>query len=788
MSRHEVIERAETEYKHPFSLACKLAFLMGFHQQAGGNSSLLGASENPLYDKKVLPIIFGFIAEIFCLEKMVVENSIADHFTQQNQFTGNSMRSLYNIFLGQLHENYKVAIRSYRHMHLHLSQEWSGTIIEHEAKMIHRARQESVGVVDLKKVYHAAISGYSLCLEEIPSLDRQIKAEAILYPNRKNSLKEDPLQKMSWRTRLLIALKVAKILEELHAAKIIHGQIRSHHILFDEKSGTVKLTDFTHAHIENDSVAKELICGTCIPDDTSQNWCAPEELRKVPDYSRAIDIYGMGNLLYELATGSIPCPGVNSRKIVGLKLEGMISKISEEKCPQGVRELIKLCWSFDPKKRPTASELIEKLNILISSLPKEGASIEEEFAALNHSVERAETEDSHPFSLECKLAFLMGFHHRLGKDSSLLKASKKPLYDRSVLRIIFRFIAEIFRLEKIMVKNSFSQSLRYGDIFSKNSLLYRIYLGQQIHEDYKVAMKVYTEYKWNGSVIEHEAKMILKARQESMGVVDLKQIYDSGTDYSLCLEEIPSLERQIKSVNPLEDPLEKMSWRTRLLIALKVAKILKELHAAKIIHRQIRSHHILFDEKSGTVKLTDFANAHIENDSAAIDFIRGTNNPNDTSRNWRTPEELSEEITYYSTAIDIYGMGNLLYELATGSAPFSGVHYLKIPGLKREGRISEISKEKCPQGVRELIQLCWPANPKKRLTASGLIEKLNILISSLAKEGASIAQEFAALNHRFFNSPLISPGKGSFLMESHPTVGENSPQLPPPLEGICKIM
>jgi serine/threonine protein kinase len=419
MSRRQVVERAETEDEHPFSLACKLAFLMGFHQRAGGNSSLLGASENPLYDKKVLLIIFGFIAEIFCLEKMVVENSLADEFTKKNLFTEKSERSLYDIFLGQLHENYKVAIRSYRP-----NQKWSGTIIEHEAKMIHKARQESMGVVDLKKVYHAAITGYSLCLEEIPSLDRQIKSENPL---------EDPLQKMSWRTRLLIALKVAKILEELHAAKIIHGQIRSHHILFDEKSGTVKLTDFTHAHIENDSVAAALISGTCIPNDTSQNWCAPEELRKVPDYSRAIDIYGMGNLLYELATGSIPCPGVNSRKIVGLKLEGMISKISEEKCPQGVRELIKLCWSFDPKKRPTASELIEKLNILISSLPKKGASIEEEFAALNHSL------DSLLTSRQCKLSFFMGFHPRVGKESVLRSLPETKICDYNAFRGIFEF-------------------------------------------------------------------------------------------------------------------------------------------------------------------------------------------------------------------------------------------------------------------------------------------------------------------------------------------------------------
>jgi serine/threonine protein kinase len=392
-------------------------------------------------------------------------------------------------------------------------------------------------------------------------------------------------------------------------------------------------------------------------------------------------------------------------------------------------------------------------------------------------VVRTETKDKPPFSFECKLAFLMGFHQRLGKNSSLLVASKNPFYDRNVFRIIFGFITEIFCLENIVVENSFSESMFLMNIFrNDNSFMktsfYRIYFGQP-HKDSKVAIKVLydqsgnPESKWNGTVIEHEAKMIHKARQESMGVVDLKQIYHFRSNYSLCLEEIPSLESQIMADDPLDDPLRKMSWRTRLTIALKVAKILKELHAAKIIHRQIRSHHILFEEKSGMVKLTDFSHAHIENDPVTIGFVNHSFRPYNSSKNYLAPEELSEGATY-STAIDIYGMGNLLYELAT--------EYMSISGVKRKRGIGEKRKEKCPQSVKELIKLCQSFEPKKRPTASGLIETLNLLISSLPKEGASTELEFSALNHKL-SSLLIPQPKLSFFTGLPPGAGEKSAPL-----------
>jgi hypothetical protein len=131
--------------------------------------------------------------------------------------------------------------------------------------------------------------------------------------------------------------------------------------------------------------------------------------------------------------GSTPFSGVHDLDIPELKRKGEISKISKEKCPRGIEELIKLCWSLDPQKRPTASGLREILDIVISSLPKKGASIEEEFAALNHSL------DSLLTSRQCKLSFFMGFHPRVGKESVLRSLPETKICDYNAFRGIFEF-------------------------------------------------------------------------------------------------------------------------------------------------------------------------------------------------------------------------------------------------------------------------------------------------------------------------------------------------------------
>jgi serine/threonine protein kinase len=285
------------------------------------------------------------------------------------------------------------------------------------------------------------------------------------------------------------------------------------------------------------------------------------------------------------------------------------------------------------------------------------------------------------------------------------------------------------------------------------------------------------EKKWEGTTLEHEAKMVYLAQQLSDGIVNLKHVYESELRYALVFEYITfaSLESQIKP----EDLLKKIPWSTRLFITLEVGKILEKLHShpRKIIHRQIRSHHILFDEKTKQVKLIDFSHALFENDHEILQFFRGTVFSGNKICCWISPEEVGDDVSQLTTATDIYGMGNLLFELSTGSHPFSELKQHQIPPLKTEGAISKIPNEKCPLAVRELIQLCWSFKPEDRPCISELMKLLRMLIFFLSKKGVSREKEFDALNFSLnsLKQKYDSECKLSFFMGFHPRVGKDSP-------------
>ncbi|WOL12172.1 putative receptor-like protein kinase [Canna indica] len=108
----------------------------------------------------------------------------------------------------------------------------------------------------------------------------------------------------------------------------------------------------------------------------------------------------------------------------------------------------------------------------------------------------------------------------------------------------------------------------------------------------------------------------------------------------------------------------RLSWRTRLQIAIDVANALEYLHFycdPPLCHRDVKSSNILLDEKF-VAKLADFGLAHASKNDA-INFepvntdIRGT--PGYMDPEYVVTQELTEKS-------DIYSYGVLLLELVTG--------------------------------------------------------------------------------------------------------------------------
>jgi serine/threonine protein kinase len=99
----------------------------------------------------------------------------------------------------------------------------------------------------------------------------------------------------------------------------------------------------------------------------SVRWLAPETTASQPVFSEKSDAFGLGMVLWELASREIPFAEVSqeAQVIFLIKQEKERPKIPEE-CPAALASIILDCWEDVPEKRPTSGEI---LTFIESNLP-----------------------------------------------------------------------------------------------------------------------------------------------------------------------------------------------------------------------------------------------------------------------------------------------------------------------------------------------------------------------------------------------------------------------------------
>ncbi|HEX2674140.1 MAG TPA: AAA family ATPase, partial [Polyangiaceae bacterium] len=111
-----------------------------------------------------------------------------------------------------------------------------------------------------------------------------------------------------------------------------------------------------------------------------------------------------------------------------------------------------------------------------------------------------------------------------------------------------------------------------------------------------------------------------------------------------------------------------LSITTFLRVALGAAAALRQLHARGLIHKDIKPANLLSDPESGQVWLTGFGIASRLARERQLpeppEFIAGT-------LAYMAPEQTGRMNRSVDSRIDLYSLGITLYELLTGSLPFS---------------------------------------------------------------------------------------------------------------------
>jgi serine/threonine-protein kinase len=260
-----------------------------------------------------------------------------------------------------------------------------------------------------------------------------------------------------------------------------------------------------------------------------------------------------------------------------------------------------------------------------------------------------------------------------------------------------------------------------------------VYRAEHMGWKRPVAIKLLSPRRTNGSDIERferEAQLTRSLQHPStVAVYDVGRTRDGLPYYAMELVDGIDLQTLVERQGPLEP-------RRAARVLMQLSAALGELHAAGLIHRDVKPANVMLCESAGSseaIKVLDFGlSLRVDGSVAAAPLLMGTP--------LYLPPEVITSPECLDPLSDIYSLGALGYFLLTGSPPFVGeslfelcghhLHSSAVPPSQRLGR-------PIPARLEALIAGCLAKQPAQRPSSAALQAALLQLAGSTAFDDTS---------------------------------------------------
>src|SRR4028118_396572 len=245
---------------------------------------------------------------------------------------------------------------------------------------------------------------------------------------------------------------------------------------------------------------------------------------------------------------------------------------------------------------------------------------------------------------------------------------------------------------------------------SPNSLVYRA-VRKSSH--YRVLLKILKEdYPNPAELTRYKQEYEITRSLQIDGAIKVYELLPYKNTLAMVLEDFggQSLDILLQS--------QTLSLSEFLSIAIQIAGALGEIHAANIIHKDINPSNIVYNPKTGQVKIIDFG--------ISTKFTR----ENSTLKNphllqgtlaYMSPEQTGRMNRVLDRRTDFYSLGATFYRLLTEKLPFETedplelvhCHIAKQPNQVKSQK-SNVKSEEIPQVISDIVMKLMAKNAEDR--------------------------------------------------------------------------